>query len=117
MTGKPPYLETPEDSYWRQAVLDVHDVVRNSYHTFACGQCAIWTFLCLGISAVKIVGRMDAMNDIAADARLTAENIQIAATCATKEEYLQKMKMPGEADSYCRYGLSCYYPEERGWNY
>lgn len=90
-----------------------HQQFSTQYHEFACGQCAIWRLMDLGVSAVKIVGRLDDSSEIAADVAITKRNIEIASQCANEEEYLEKMELPGDLETYCREGLSCYYPEVR----
>ena len=88
-----------------------HELFCHMFHVFTCGQCAIWRFLQMGVTAVKIVGRMDDARDIIRDVSLTAENIRIAKLCRTEQEYLEKMALPGDRETYCRNGMSCYYPE------
>lgn len=90
-----------------------HQQFAREYHEFSCGQCAIWRFMQLGIAAVKIVGRLDNMAEVAADVMITKRNIEIASQCDSETEYLRYMEMPGSLDEYCRKGLSCYYPEVR----
>lgn len=94
-----------------EGLMNTHRKFCHEYHVFSCGQCAIWRFVQMGVTAVKIVGRMDDSEDIIRDVRLTAENIRIAGKCETEWEYLEQMRMPGDRDSYCRNGMSCYYPE------
>lgn len=88
-----------------------HRLFCTDYHEYACGQCGVYRFMQMGVRAVKIVGRLDNMDDIAEDVRLTAENIRIAETCGSEAEYLERMVRPGPVESFCRQGLSCYYPE------
>ena len=82
------------------------------YHLRTCGLCALWRFEQLGIAAYKVVGRGDDADDLVADAGLVARNAALARTCATEEEYLERMELPREPETLCGYnGLSCYYPE------
>ncbi len=83
------------------------------FHRIACGQCALWRFLRAGISAVKIVGRMDDAESVAGDVQLTRYNLAVAEDCGTETEYLRNMAMPDRRFGYCAAGLSCYYPEVR----
>ena len=94
-----------------EALARTHELFCHMFHIYTCGQCAIWRFLQMGVSAVKIVGRMDDADDIIRDVRLTADNIRIAIQCETEAEYLEQMCLPGERETYCRKGMSCYYPE------
>ncbi len=96
-----------------QTLLDTHWKFCHEYHVFACGQCAIWRFLQMGVTALKIVGRMDDSTEILNEVKLTAENIRIAEQSATEEEYLYQMRLPADPDRYCKQGMSCYYPEVR----
>lgn len=90
-----------------------HNTFCNEFHEFACGQCAIYRFMQMGITAVKIVGRLDDMEEVVRDVELTKRNIEIAKYCENETQYLNAMTLPGDFADYCRYGLSCYYPEVR----
>jgi putative protease len=90
-----------------------HQQFATQYHEFSCGQCAIWRFIQLGVAAVKIVGRLDDVCEVASDVAITKRNIEIAKQCESEKEYLRNMEMPGSLEEYCREGLSCYYPELR----
>ncbi len=83
------------------------------FRTNSCGQCAIWRLLKYGITAVKIVGRMENAEQIAESVRLTAYNIGIAENAGSEADYLLRMTMPENRYDYCASGLSCYYPEIR----
>ncbi len=95
------------------SLVDTHWKFAHDFHEHACGLCAIYRLLQAGVTAVKIVGRMDPAEDIARDVAITAENIAIAQGCKTEYEYFEKMKLPGDPDVFCRNGFSCYYPEIR----
>ena len=45
----------------------------------------------LGITAGKIVGRSDEWKNICEDIRIIHENVAIARTCKSEEEYLENM--------------------------
>ena len=83
------------------------------FHKNACGQCALYRLEHIGITAAKIVGRMDDVNDIAATVRLTRNNLRIAAEAESEAAYLRRMEMPDNRFEFCASGLSCYYPEIR----
>lgn len=85
----------------------------HSYHSYACGLCAIYDFVKLGIAAGKIVGRSDDWMAICEDIKLVQENVQLAMECSSKEEYLEKMRFPANEAEMCKLGFSCYYPEIR----
>lgn len=82
-------------------------------HRKACALCATWRFLKLGISSLKIVGRSDNWGSVLEDVRLAKENILIARSCESEEEFLSNMKPPTDAEMRCSDGLCCYYPEAR----
>lgn len=113
-SGQTKYLTDPaEGAYFKNQLKDTHEVYSKYYHEYSCGQCAIYRFQEAGISALKIVGRLDDMEEVAKDVKLTSDNIKIAKNCKNEQEYLEKMRLPGDIRSYCRKGLSCYYPEVR----
>ncbi len=79
----------------------------------ACAICAIYRLIKSGVSAGKIVGRNDIPEEVIRDIRLVRENIDIATSSASEEEYLEKMIFPTNRYSICIKGLGCYYPEVR----
>lgn len=83
------------------------------FHTISCGLCSIYRFVKLGITAAKIVGRSDEWKHICKDISLVKQNIEIAKSCSSQEEYLRQMVWPEDHEEVCRTGLSCYYPEIR----
>ncbi len=85
----------------------------NEFHNEACGLCSIYRFVKLGIAAAKIVGRSDEWENICKDISLVKQNIELAKTCSSQEEYLSRMVRPQNHDEICKTGLSCYYPEMR----
>ena len=83
------------------------------FRSSSCGQCALWRLLKAGVTAVKIVGRMESAAEIAEAVRLTAYHIQEAENAESEADYLMRMAMPENRYDYCASGLSCYYPEVR----
>ena len=82
------------------------------YHRRTCGLCALWRFEQLGVSAYKVVGRGDDVDDLVFDAGLVVRNAALARSCTTEDEYLEIMERPREPETLCGMnGLSCYYPE------
>lgn len=82
------------------------------YHRRTCGLCALWRFEQLGVSAYKVVGRGDDVDDLVADAALVVRNVALARECASETEYLQRMELPRNPKTLCgEGGLCCYYPE------
>ena len=91
-----------------------NDLMYNSlFHAYACAMCAMFDFLEIGISSLKIVGRADDPKSVLSDIVLSVKNLAIAETCSSREEYLSRMITNGLVPSICRSGLSCYYPEVR----
>ena len=87
-------------------------LLNEHYHRRTCGLCALWRFEQLGISAYKVVGRGDDMDDLVADAALVVRNAALARTCTTEADYLARMELPRDPATLCGMnGLSCYYPE------
>ncbi len=83
------------------------------FHKNACGQCALYRLEKIGVTAAKIVGRMDDVNDIAATVRLTRNNLRIASKSDSEAAYLRRMEKPDNRFEFCASGMSCYYPEIR----
>lgn len=101
------------DPSFQERMAGTHRSFCTEFHAFACGQCAVYRFMEMGVSALKIVGRLDDMEEVLTDIQLTSANIQIASQCSSEEEYLQYMQLPGDPVTYCNKGYSCYYPEVR----
>ncbi len=79
----------------------------------SCGLCALYQFVKMNIAAYKIVGRADNQEGILNDIRLVKKNIEIAESCASQDEFFEKMlKIPNSYEG-CKLGLGCYYPEIR----
>ena len=94
--------------------MELNDIVyTNHFHNMTCGICSIYRFVKLGINAGKIVGRSDEWQNICDDIRLIKQNVEIAKTCSSEEEYLERMIFPNGHETMCKMGLSCYYPEIR----
>ncbi len=83
------------------------------YRKNACGLCALYRLVNMGITAGKIVGRADNPAQVAEDVALVRENLAVAADSSDEEEYLNRMKWPRERYHLCKNGMCCYYPEVR----
>ncbi len=97
-----------------------HDIELNSilytqyyHHISACGLCALYRFVKMGIYAYKIVGRNDMPEGICKDIEIVKKNIEIAKKCKSEDEYLEKMLIQDRSFIGCKKGLGCYYPEVR----
>ncbi len=87
------------------------------YHKFflqrACGICAIWRLLQINIDACKVVGRVLPIERIKSEVGLVKRNIEIAKTCNSEHDYLERMDNPFKSidkDS-CKWGFQCYFPD------
>lgn len=110
----PNAINLEKDSFKTRNDAELNDMIyRNHFHTYACGLCSLYRFVKMGITAGKIVGRSDEWQFICNDIELVSKNIEIAKTCESEEEYLEKMIMPDGRVVMCKLGLSCYYPEIR----
>lgn len=78
----------------------------------ACGLCAIYRMVKMGVYSGKIVGRADRTEEVKKDILAVKRNIEIAEKCQSEEEYLKNMYIPDRWKMIC--GLSCYYPEIEG---
>lgn len=107
-------LKVKGKSFKDQHEIELNDIVyTQNFHSFACGVCSIYRFVKLGITAGKIVGRSDEWQNICEDISLIKQNVEIAKTCHSEEEYLERMIFPNGHEVMCKMGLSCYYPEIR----
>lgn len=88
-------------------------LLKNEFHNYACGLCAIYDFIKLNINAGKVVGRSDDCESVCEDIRLIGKNIEIAKKSSSREEYFEKMLFPDERKYMCTNGMACYYPETR----
>lgn len=109
------HLIAEEDTFKKRNENELNNMLYSTcYHrAAACGLCALYRFVKLGISAYKIVGRAEWPEGIIRDIGKTKRNIEIAELCSSEEEYLEKMEMPDDAREACKLGLGCYYPEIR----
>lgn len=112
--SKPRYCGVAEASFpAHDAVVFNHLMFSHVFHKSACGICAIWDLMQMGIHAGKVVGRADGADSIEQDAILLNQNLEIASHCSSREEYLGRLRLPQRYDSMCYQGCSCYYPEIR----
>lgn len=95
--------------------LELNDLMYNNifHHFAACGLCALYRFVNLGIAAYKIVGRAEHFNGIVNDIKIVKQNIQLAMKCNSENEYLLSMKKIQSSHEACKLGMGCYYPEIR----
>lgn len=97
----------------------VHDaelldgIYRRFFRSFACGLCALYRMVQMGVSSVKVVGRADEEASLIDDIALVSRNRDIALKAASEADYLKSMVFPRGRRSVCKMGLSCYYPEVR----
>lgn len=112
--AKPTYCGEAEKSFAaHDAAVFNHIVFSQAFHKSACGVCAIWDLLQMGICAGKVVGRADGPEGILEDTALLSHNIAIASRCRSRQEYLENLELPRRYDSMCYQGCNCYYPEIR----
>ena len=83
------------------------------FHHTACGLCALYRLMRAGVTTAKIVGRSDDSTYILRDIEAVVRNAAIARTCASEQEYLERMRVPPERARDCADALACYYPEVR----
>lgn len=103
-----------EENFKERHDAELNDMIySNDFHNNACGLCALYRFVKMGITAGKIVGRSDEWQFICRDIHLIMRNITLAESCKSEEEYLEKMIFPEDKAAVCKLGLSCYYPEIR----
>lgn len=108
------HVQMEEEDLIKQQSIKFNDVIyTKSFHEHACGLCSIYRFIKMNITACKIVGRTDEWENICDDIRYVKQNIEIAKSCKSQEEYLERMQLPSENELLCKCGLSCYYPEMR----
>lgn len=86
-------------------------IYHNLFMRDACGLCALYRLLKLGIRRGKIVGRSAGSRVILNTLEWVLRNLDIAENCVDEESYLSKMQVPPGADWRCAGGFSCYYPE------
>ncbi len=114
LLGSENEFEKPVEDFELRHQMEFNNILYNQYyHNMACGMCAIYRLLELGISAGKIVGRSDDWENICADIKDVYENIQIAYDSKSEEEYKKRMVFPKNSRHICKLGLCCYYPEAR----
>lgn len=102
-----------------QGFADVHnseltdELYRRFHMKRACGLCAIYRLLHMGVAAVKIVGRADNEQELLDDIALVQRNLDIAQSAPSEQAYLNAMEFPPDRAATCKLGLNCYYPEVR----
>ncbi len=108
-------INSDEDDFHSQHDIELNNMLYTScfHRAAACGLCALYRFYHLGIGSYKIVGRSENADRIINDVKMIRMNLEIIKSCASEEEYLQKMLMPSNSRISCKMGLSCYYPEIR----
>ncbi len=77
----------------------------------ACAACALYRMISAGITACKMVGRVDRPELVLKDMQFVRDNREIAMRCSTEEEYLERMILPDGHEQICSRGYSCYFPE------
>lgn len=114
LNGADRILEHGQNEFKAKHEVELNDIVyTKSFHSYACGICSIYRFVKMGIAAGKIVGRSDEWQYICDDINLIKQNVELARTCRSEQEYLDKMIFPRDSALMCKLGLSCYYPEVR----
>lgn len=114
LTNDPRNADAADCQSFLERAWENEQLLNEQYHRRTCGLCAVWRFEQLGISAYKVVGRGDDIDDLCFDAALVVRNIGIARSCRSEEEYLRYMELPRDPATLCgMQGLSCYYPELR----
>lgn len=88
-----------------------HLLYSNGLLKNACGLCAIYRLIHMGVYSAKIVGRVDRSDGVTNDISLVRRNIDIALKSHSEDDYLRNMEIPFRRQAMC--GLSCYYPEVR----
>ena len=93
------------------AMQSTQDLYDNCLFKHACAACAIYRMLSIGITACKVVGRVDRPEQVIKDIQFIQKNRNIAQTSADEEEFFAKMILPEGYESICVNGYSCYFPE------
>ncbi|WP_310604752.1 peptidase U32 family protein [Anaerosporobacter sp.] len=107
-------IKIKDDDFQKRHRVELNDIIyTKAFHEYACGLCSIYRFIKMNIAACKIVGRTDEWKNVCNDIRYVKQNIEIAQSCKSQEEYLKRMQLPEESRTMCKLGLSCYYPEMR----
>lgn len=77
----------------------------------ACGACALYKLLHLGIDSVKIVGRTNDPEKTCKDIDFIKKNILTAKKATSEKEYLETMLYPENKLAYCKNRYACYFPD------
>lgn len=99
-----------ERSY-REQLKQTHTLYDHCLYKYACAMCAIYRMVHVGISACKVVGRVDKPDQVLEDIKLVNKNRNIAVRCSSEREFLEKMVLPNDYKNICEHGYSCYFPE------
>lgn len=94
-----------------EEVKETDRIYTKEFHKYSCGMCAIYDFVKAGVKAAKIVGRTDDWEYVCKDIKSVYENIKLAESSATREEYFEHMWHPEDREIMCHNSMSCYYPE------
>lgn len=106
-------ISTRKDFNHRHDIALNEQIYNKFFHNDACAMCALYRLIKMGVNSLKIVGRADNSHAVCKDIEITRRNIQIAESCSSEMEYLEKMIFPFNSIKNCCMGLSCYYPEVR----
>ena len=99
------------DPFFREKMSKTQDIYDTCLYKHACAVCAIYRMIKAGITACKMVGRVDRPNQVLEDMQLVNENRKIAMKCSSEKEYFENMILPKDTDTICANGYSCYFPE------
>lgn len=90
-----------------RAYLEEQNYFYNRLFIYACAQCAIYQ-LNKCADSVKIVGRAAEEEKIREDILITKQNVLIAESCESNDEYLKRVIKP-ENGKWCKNYKNCYY--------
>ncbi len=77
----------------------------------ACGLCGIYQMVKANITACKVVGRLDMHDKVLEDIRIVRDNIVIAKSVSSENEYFSNMRVSPDCTRKNKNGYSCYFPE------
>lgn len=110
---KPEFYKTAQTVMTAQENLYLQEQSEQYHRLFrhACAQCALYQ-LKECADSVKIVGRAANEEKILEDILLTRQNMEIAKSSKSKEEYFHRMIRPEEG-RWCKRNLNCYYRTDK----